>query len=311
VRAIEESNFTPDRVAKSLRSGRTNSIGLVVSDTSQYVFGRMIAEVEDGIRKAGMTLLLANSGEDPEQESRMVHAFLDHRVDGIIIAPVADWSPSTFAAIDAAGCPRVLIDRMTDPSSDQAGTDNRSGMRALTNHLISIGHTDITLVGGDLDVWTIRERTAGFHDALVAAGIPAHSRTVLETPRGLRDGAYEIERFLNTGRRPTAVIAASGLLTLGVLRACRRRGISIPGDLALASFDGLMNAEFFEPTLTAALHPVEFIGHEATALLLRRMSDPSAPPRTVQAQATLVHGTSCGCPPGSALVTARRSPLAT
>lgn len=300
-RAIEQTSFTPHRVARSLRTGRTNSVGLVVSDTSQYVFGQMIAEVEEGIREAGMALLLANSGEDREQEYRMVQTLLDNRVDGMIIAPVADWDPRTLKACDEAGCPRVLMDRTPDPLSDQVGTDNRSGMRAITNHLISIGHTDIALIAGDVGVWTIRERTAAFRETLEAAGIPVRAHTIIETGRGLQDGSKEIEQFLRSGRRPTAVIAASGLLTLGTLRACRRLNVSIPDDLAFASFDGLMNAEFFEPQLTSALHPVGFIGHEATALLLRRMSDPQAPPRTIQAQVTLVHGTSCGCAPGSPL----------
>lgn len=299
--AIRQSNFTPHRVARSLRRGRTNSVGLVVSDTSQYVFGQMIAEVEDGIREAGMTLILANSGEDREQEYRVVRALLDNRVDGMIIAPVADWDARTLLACDEAGCPRVLIDRTPDPSSDQVGTDNRTAMRALTNHLISIGHTDIALIAGDVDVWTIRERTAAFHEALDAAGLPISRRTVLETRRGLHDGSEEIEQFLRSGRRPTAAIAASGLLTIGALRAFRRLGLSIPGDLAFESFDGLMNAELFDPQLTSVLHAVEFIGHEATTLLMRRMADPDAPPRTIQAQATLMHGTSCGCDPGSPL----------
>ena len=136
--AIRESRFAPHQVARSLRRGRTNSIGLVVSDTSQFVFGRMIGEIEEAVRGAGLTLLLANSGEDRDQEYRVVRALLDNRVDGMIVAPVADSDPRTLQACADARCPYVLIDRTPDTLSDQVGTDNRSGMRALTNHLISL-----------------------------------------------------------------------------------------------------------------------------------------------------------------------------
>lgn len=299
--AIQESRFAPHAVARSLRRGRTNSIGLVVSDTSQFVFGRMIGEIEEAIRGAGLTLLLANSGEGRDQEYRVVRTLLDNRVDGMIVAPVAGSDPRTLQACVDAKCPYVLIDRTPDMLSDQVGTDNRSGMRALTNHLISLGHTNIALIAGDLDVWTIHERTEAFRDALEAAGLSVDENAILRTSRGLRDHSEDIEQLLRERGDFTAIIAASGLLTWGALRAFQRLGITVPHDLAFVSFDGLMNSELFEPRLTAVLHPVEFIGREATALLLRRMSDPAARPRTIQAQAVLDHGTSCGCPPGTSL----------
>lgn len=299
--AIGQLRFAPHAVARSLRRGRTNSIGLVVSDTGQFVFGQMIGEIEEAIRDAGLTLLLANSGEGRDQEYRVVRTLLDNRVDGMIVAPVADSDPRTLQGCVDAGCPYVLIDRTPDTLSDQVGTDNRSGMRALTNHLLSLGHTRIALLAGDLDVWTIHERTEAFRDALEAAGLQVDEQVILQTPRGLRDPSGDIEEFLRGRSDSTAVIAASGLLTRGALRAFQRVGLRVPADVAFVSFDGLMNSELFEPRLTAVVHPVEFIGREATRLLLRRIADPHAPPRTIQAQAALEHGTSCGCPAGTQL----------
>lgn len=299
--AVEISNFTPHQLARSLRRGQTNTVGLVVSDTSQYVFGRIIAEIEHEIREAGYNLLLANSGEDRTREFRSIRTLLDNRVAGMIIAPSADSDPRTLIACDDAGVPYVLIDRTPNSLSDQVGTDNRLGMRALTNHLISRGHSDIALIAGDVEVWTLRERAQAFREAMADAGVKIDERSILKTGRGLVEGTEEIEAFLQKRKDSTAVIAASGLLTLGALHAFRRLNVSVPDDFAFASFDGLMNAEFFEPRLTAILHPVDFIGREATALLLRRIADPDAPPRTVQAQPILDHGTSCGCPAGDPL----------
>lgn len=300
--AIRDANFTPHQVARSLRSGRTRSVGLVVSDTSQYIFGRIIAEVEQGIRSAGQTLLLANSSEDREQEKTVVQALLANRVDGLIIAPVADSDPVIFEWCDRAGVPVVLIDRTPDPGRDQVGIDNWSTTQRLTRHLIGIGHTSIALIAGDPGVWTIHERTLAFRETMKAAGLRVGSASVLDTGRGLVDGREQIERFLARKRRPTAIIAASGLLALGALRAFRNLGMQIPRDIAFASFDLVMNAEFFDPKLTSVLYPVDVIGREATALLQRRLADPDVPPQTIQAPGSLFHGTSCGCPDGAPLV---------
>ena len=302
IAAIQASNFTPHRVARSLRSGRTDSVGLVVSDTSQYIFGQIIAEVEVGIRGAGQTLLLANSSEDREQERRVVHALLANHLDGLIIAPVADSDPEIFEWCDNAKCPVVLIDRTIDPSRDQVGIDDRTTTQQLTRHLIDIGHTSIALIAGDQGVWTIAERSRAFIETMQEAGLRAGPESVLHTGRGLLDGRAQIERFLARKRRPTAVIAASGLLALGALRAFRSLGLVVPRDIAFVSVDMVMNAEFFEPTLTSALYPVDIIGREATALLQRRLAEPDAPPQTIRAVRALFHGTSCGCPDGAPLV---------
>lgn len=293
--AIRASNFTPHQVARSLRSGRTKSIGLVASDTGQYIFGQMIAEIERGTRRAGQTLLLANSDEDREQEKKVVQTLLDHRVDGMIIAPVSDSDPDIFERCAAAGCPVVVIDRTSEPGFDQVGIDNRSAMSSLTKHLIDIGHTDIALIAGDLGVWTIQERIVGFRHAFESAGLPVLPDSIVPSARGLVDGRPEIEAVLQRERRPTAIIASSGLLTLGALRAFHAQNLTVPGDIAFVSFDGVMNSEFFEPKLTCFLHPVEDIGREAITLLQRRLADPQAPAETVQVPGALFHGTSCGC----------------
>jgi LacI family transcriptional regulator len=294
-RAILESQFTPHQVARSLRSGRTNSIGLVVSDTGQFIFGQMISEIERGTRKAGQTLLLANSGEDPEQEKRVIRALLDNHVDGIIIAPVADSDPEIFTYCTKANCPVVVIDRISQPGLDQVGIDNRSIMRGLTQHLIDIGHTNIALIAGDASVWTLRERAIGFREALERAGLPFDESSLVSTGRGLVDGEQEIEDLLDRTNRPTAVIAASGLLTLGALHALRKRALRVPDDIAFISFDGVTNSEFFNPTLTSFIHPVEAIGNEAMSLMHRRLADPGATPKTIRVRGDVFHGASCGC----------------
>jgi LacI family transcriptional regulator len=272
--AIQAADFTPHQVARSLRSGRTRSVGLVVSDTSQYIFGRIISEVERGIRGAGQTLLLANSSEDREQEKTVVRALLANHVDGLIIAPVANSDPEIFEWCERAKCPVVLIDRTVDPSRDQVGIDNWSTTQRLTRHLIDIGHTDIGLIAGDQGVWTIHERTLAFQEAMKAAGLRGGPGSVLDTGRGLIDGREKIERFLQRKRRPTAIIAASGLLALGALRAFHSLGLEVPRDIAFVSFDMVMSIQWMS---SGGRRPRCCSGGWPIPRLPRRPSRPPAP----------------------------------
>lgn len=292
--AIETSRFVPNIGAQSLRNGRTRSIGLVASDVTQHVFGKMIGEIEREARAEGQTLFLANSGEDREQEREVVRALLDRRVDGLIVAPVADSDRTIVDMCLAVNCPLVFVDRNRDPSQDQVGINNRLAMAALTSHLLETGFQRIALIAGDPAVWTLRERISGFQDAFDRPEYTAKSVVVL-TEHGLSDGQNEVEKLMSSDDRPDAVIAASASLTMGALHAFAELGLRFPQDVAFASFDGVLNSEFFAAKLTCVVQPVEQIGIQAMRLLRRRMDDPTAPPRTVTASTSLFHGSSCGC----------------
>lgn len=293
-RAIKMTGYSQHGLARALRRNRSDSIGLVVSETGQHVFSQIINGVEGEARKAGLTLLLANSAEDRDRERDSVRALLDRRVDGLLIAQVADSDHAVLDACHEANCPVVLVDRISDDNLDQVGVENRSGMRALTRHLIELGHTHPVLIAGDPGVWTLNERAEGFREAIAEAGLPLHEDSIVFSGPGMVDGRDIVRQALET-HRPTAMIAASGLMTIGALRAFQDLGLVIPRDLAFASFDGMTNAEFMTPQLTCVIQPAVEIGQLAMSLLLRRLAEPEAPSETVMALPEIFHGTSCGC----------------
>jgi LacI family transcriptional regulator len=293
-RAIAMTGYSQHGLARALRRNRSDSVGLVVSDTSQHVFGQIVAGVESEARQAGLTLLLANSAEEPAYERESVRTLLDRRVDGLLLAQVAASDASVLAACRSAGCPVVLVDRLTNPAFDQVGVENIAAMKVLTRHLIEVGHTDPVLLAGDLGVSTIRDRVRGFEEAMSEAGLPVTGDSIVWTGRGLADGHHGLGALLDQ-RRPGAVIAASGLMTIGALRAFQQRRLTIPDDLAFASFDSISNARFMTPQLTSVVQPAAEIGREAMGLLLRRLADPNAEPRTILMRPRICHGTSCGC----------------
>jgi LacI family transcriptional regulator len=293
-RAIEMTSYSQHGLARALRRNRSDSIGLVVSETGQHVFSQIINGVEGEARKAGLTLLLANSAEDRDRERDSVRALLDRRVDGLLIAQVAESDRAVLEACRRANCPVVLVDRISDDDLDQVGVENRLGMKSLTRHLIALGHTHPVLIGGDPGVWTLRERARGFQDAIEEAGLTLDADSIVSSGPGMVDGREVVAQVLET-RRPTAMIAASGLMTIGALRAFQDEGLVIPRDLAFASFDGMSNAEFMTPQLTSVIQPAVDIGRRAMTLLLRRLADPDAETETVLARPEIFHGTSCGC----------------
>jgi len=292
-RAIEQTGYSQHGLARALRRNRSDSIGLVVSDTSQHVFSQIVAGVEAEARTAGLTLLLANSAEATDRERDSVRALLDRRVDGLLIAPAANSDGSILKACAQAKCPVVLVDRISSGDFDQVGVENRLAMKSLTKHIVELGHRRPVLVGGDSVLWTLRERAAGFREALEEAGLDVYADSIV--PAGpASDGSDAVKDVLRRGRS-TAIIAASGHMTIGALRAFRDSGVVIPRDIAFASFDGMNNGEFMTPQLTSVMQPGVEIGKRAMSLLMRRLADPLVKPETLLARPRIFHGTSCGC----------------
>lgn len=278
--AIEKTNYRQDTLARAMRRARSDSIGLVVSDAGEPAFAAMVHGVEDAVAAEGMTLILANSSEDQVREARAVHALLGRRVDGLILARSADSGEAGLDDLGPSAPPVVLLDRIFDDAPfDQVGADNRESMRRLVEHLRAAGHQRFVLLAGDQRVPTLRERAAGFQDAL--GDSDRRLCTVLEgrDPEADRRGLQEA---LAGDPRPSVVIASSTPLAAQALGLLRDRGLLIPRDIAFATFDGFDHSDLFEPALTTIRQPGFDIGGAAVKLLLERIARPSGSPRIVR-----------------------------
>jgi LacI family transcriptional regulator len=297
--AIERSGYAPDVVARSLVRSRTDSIGLVVPDTSLPDFAGMVRGVEFECRSRGFTLLLANSAEDGERQLASIRALRERRVDGLLVAQVTGGDAASLDYLRRHHLPVVLIDRLLDPTIDQVGVANVKPMRTLVGHLIRRGHRSIAVVAGDDRLLTLAERLQGFREAHATAGVAVDERLVLrgaETTEAAREATIEL---LRSDHRPTAIVASSLRMATGALGAIAELEIAIPGDLAFASFDEFPYADLFSPRLTSVEQPSFEIGREAMRLLARRIADNHASPETVRLEPRIVHRESCGCPPGT------------
>jgi LacI family transcriptional regulator len=293
LKAIEETSYRQDALARAMRRSRTDSIGLIVSDGGEPAFAEMIRGVEETAASQGITLLLANSAEDPDREARAVEALLERRVDGLILARAAGSGPEALAEFANQDTPLVLMDRLSEDPFDQVGVENREPIKELVVHLLSQGHERILLIGGDTRVSTLRERHEAFQEAMTVAGIPPQNQmTVAAGEPAATDAA--IHDALSAAKPPTAVIACSTILAAAALRHIQRRGLRMPDDIAFATFDGFAYADLFQPQLTTVRQPAFQVGATAAELLTKRIADKSSDTSIVRLAPVIEYRASTG-----------------
>jgi LacI family transcriptional regulator len=296
LKAIEDTSYRQDALARAMRRSRTDTIGLIVSDAGEPAFAEMVRGVEQAATREGATLLLANSAEDPGREARAVRTLLERRVDGLILAHAAGSTSEALVALGQQDTPVVLMDRLSDLPFDQAGIENGQPINDLVQHFASQGHQRLLLIAGDIRVSTLRERLDSFGEAVPAAGLSAHQQFII-TAADHQVIEAEIEAALDARERPTAVIACGTVLAATALRAIQRRGLRMPDDIAFATFDGFAYSDLFQPRLTTVRQPAFDIGVTAAELLARRLADKTAEPTTVRLMPTIEYRTSSGPSP--------------
>jgi LacI family transcriptional regulator len=280
--AIQATGYKQDALARAMKRSQSDSIGLIVSDPGEPAFAEMVRGVERAAAALGLTLLLANSAEDPQRELKAAEVLLARRVDGLILARSSGSTDDVLVEIERQGTPLVLIDRIFDLPLDQVGVKNAEAMKELVAHLAGHGHRTFGLVGGDLQVPTLRERYEGFVTGLRAEDLEVDEDLVVLGDVEV-EKAYEHTRaVLNRPDRPTALIASGTILAAGALRAIEEAGLRLPDDLSFATFDGFDYADLFEPALTTVRQPAFDVGTRALQLLTERIANPKTKPRTIR-----------------------------
>ncbi|WP_316248170.1 LacI family DNA-binding transcriptional regulator [Streptomyces sp. TRM49041] len=294
--AIVRTGYTPNTLARALAMSRTSSIGVVVSAITNPFFAGVLAGVDQAAVSAGLTVLLADSHDEPEREFEVVRSLRQRRVDGIILA--ASVSPGrTLDHLRASEMPTVLVDRLVDDRFDQIGPENEEATVSLVGHFATLGHSRIALISGRAGLGTSRERLAGYRLGLARNGLDYHPSLVAEGNSDIPGGHAALERLLAADAPPTALIVGNNAMVIGAMQALRKAGLSIPDDMALASYDDLPGADLFDPPLTAFAQPCDTLGERAVQLLLDRLAHPDAKPRVERLEPRLMHRRSCGCPP--------------
>ncbi|MGH3424469.1 MAG: LacI family DNA-binding transcriptional regulator [Nocardioidaceae bacterium] len=297
--AIARLGYAPSAVARSLKSGRHQCIGVIVPDISNPFFAALVKGIETEARSNDLQVILGNSDEDERQEYQLL-ADLTRRTDGIIMAPLAEDERIPDPLL-ATGFPIVFVDRDTKATGgfDRVMVDNATGVRLAIDHLAGLGHARIAAISGPLHSTPGRARHEAFLEAMAAHGLPVEAAH-LEVSDFRESGGHDcMTRLWHARPRPSAVFVANNLMTIGALKALRALSVRMPDDISVLGFDDLSLAPLLDPPLTVVNRPEVEQGAEAARLLVRRLAgDDDGPPRhTVLPVELLVRSSTGPCAP--------------
>jgi LacI family transcriptional regulator len=269
--AIAEIGYVPNSVARSLRSKRTDTIALVVTDMTNPFFTTVARGVEDAASDAGLMLIICNTDERDADEQRYVRMLLQRQTDGILLVP-ARQGVAAIEQCRAHATPVVVVDRrLRQRAADVVRGDSRGGAFELGQLLVSLGHTRTAVLSGPRSVSTADDRVAGFLQALAGARQP-DPPIVFRGAYTTESGRVMARQAMAATPRPTALFAANNFIAIGVLQALEEMNVRVPEDVAVVAFDDLPPAMVAFPFLTVAAQPAYEMGRRSVAVLLERMS---------------------------------------
>ena len=293
LQAIAELGYRPSSAARSLTTNRTETIGVIISDASNYFFGEVLLGIEDVLRPASYGLFVCNTSEVLEHEAHYLDLLLRQRVDGIIAAATSQrWDVLTQA--ERQHTPIVFLDRAFEGLAGPfVGADNEGGAYLGTRHMIECGHRKIGILAGFARLSTMRERLAGFRRALQEADIPLPQEWVVRSPLSVEAGSEAMRQILSLPDRPTAVFLNNNLLSLGALLAIKDLGLRCPEDIAVVGFDDHPWAAVASPPLTVVRQPAEQIGRVAAEMVLALINDDELPASCAVLESEVILRESC------------------
>jgi LacI family fructose operon transcriptional repressor len=291
---VKKLNYQPNRVAQSLRSNTSKILALVIADIENPFFQRVSRAVEDTAQEFGYNVILCNTDEDPVKEKRYLDLLRVENVAGIIIAPTLQGL-THYKATYSHNIPMVMIDRHANNFDvDNVLIDNISSAYNITTHLIEHGYKHIAGVFGAGST-TGRERCEGFLKAFKDKNIKPDRQLIAYVDAKEEDGENIALQLINHSKRPDAIFTSNSLLASGIIQAIHKCNLSIPNDIAFASFDDTSWAKLIDPPLTVIEQPTYEIGRTAAELLVKRIDDPSRSHREVILKTKLIIRNSCGC----------------
>ncbi len=290
--AIRELDYHPNHVARSLKTSRTRTLGIIVPDMTIPYFPKVIRGAETAARRRGYSLIAVNSDDDGERQSELFSLLRSQRVEGILLAMAAAPTPvNRLTRLLEAGVHVVCVDRIPDRVPvDSVSVEDQDGACMAIEHLLAQGYRRIAVVTGPQSLKNERQRLQGYRLALERAGIVTDEDLIWTG--NLRSGdiaAMCAERLNNGAKRPDAVFATNGPTGLGVLRALRVRSLATPGDIGMVTFDELTSDDLFFPAITTIVQPAYEIGYGAAEILLDRIegAETGEAPVTLRLPATL------------------------
>jgi len=271
---VEELGYVPNMLGPSLRFKQTMTLALVMTDITNPFWTTVARGVEDVAQANGYSIILCNTDESEDKQEQYLQMLLRRRIDGILLVPACSDDPKPVYIIQKQGIPVVLLDRhIPDVQVDIVRADSETGAYQLTQYLLSLGHRRIALLTGRQTVSTAVDRANGYLRALADAGLQDSAAQLYWGEFTQDSGCYMANQALLAVPPPTALFAANNFIAFGALQALRKKGLHVPDDIALATFDDTPPTFPIEPFLTVLSQPAREMGQQAAQLLLDRLND--------------------------------------
>jgi len=293
---IDELDYRPNGLARSLLRRRSQTVGLVVTDCANPNTARQISAVQQAMIAGGYAVMIFDTQEDRARQQKALEILDEKAVDGAIVSPAAARDDGLVKL--AARLPLILLNREVEglATCDIVLNDNAEGARLAVDHLIAAGHTHIAHLTAMRDASTVRDRLHGYRAALVHARIPFDERLVERSAITVEDAAAATFRLLERQPSPTAIFAYNDFMAVGVLSALLASHRRVPIDVALVGYDGIVYAPYLQVPLTTVVQQTEAMGAAAAQLLLARLAGAAGPPQRIVIQPHLVIRASSGGP---------------
>jgi LacI family transcriptional regulator len=299
--AADELGYRPNPVARSLRTRRSHTVGVLIPDLNNPLFPPIVRGLDDRLAAAGYVALIGNTDGDDERERVVFEQMRARHVDGFVLATAHLRSP-LLAEAARAELPVVLMNRLAeDYSFPSVSVDNERGIRMAVTHLAALGHRRIAHIAGPQDVSTGLNRYRGFLTAMAACGLPVDpSLVVFARSFSLGEGQRCCRELLEAPVPCTAVAAGNDMLALGCYAALDAAGLSCPDDMSVVGFNDMPFIDLLRPPLTTVRFPHYQVGTEAAQLLLERIGGHNGPVKILYlAPEFVARGSTGRVPPGA------------
>ena len=294
--AVKKLNYRLNEQARSLRTGKSHTVGIVASDITQPFSGEMIRQIEQQVNKWGYHFLLSDIQNNKEHEKFYLDLFIQKKVDGILFVGASNEIEDTgILELVESGIPVVLTEREVALSQvPSVRVDNYKGAFLATKHLITQGRKMIGYLTGPCGNIISSERQQGYKDSLCQAGIVSGDKLIVEAGLELADGYRAMCELLKKADQLDAVFAFNDMLAIGAMKAIRDNGLKVGDDIAIVGFDDIPVAEFCEPGLTTVRQPVVEMCVKGVDLLLGMLDDGSFKGQRIVLEPELIVRKSCG-----------------
>lgn len=296
--AIEQLQYEPNAIARSLKQVKTNVIGIVLSNLKNPFWAEVLEGVEDACRHEGYQLMVCNTNECPDVEEESIRSFRLRQVDGIIVNPTLQ-NESFFLELEERRVPIVYVNRKyPNIESSCVLIDNVRGSSIAVEHLVKLGYKRVAIFlydGRHITTWI--DRLKGYKTAMLKHGFNEEDLIIQYVAREKGAALKTFSRYLTENEKPDAILSASNRITLEILEGVKNFGFTVPDDIALVSYDETFWAKHIDPPLTTIHQPGYMMGKISAEMLIEKIragKDRPYHPQTVVLKPELIVRNSCG-----------------